>query len=191
MTGSRSIAIAAAFGTAGMLCALAGSLWLTGRGDAVTATMPHPVWTEVAWPFPIDEWGKGKAFSCRAADCGTEVNVYVRAKIGFCNCTTGVADDAELERLSDFDLVGGRVAALDDGGPIAIGWMTGRSRAYGISDSARGGRSALSIAFNNDCDAIVATAVLGRDRRAEIEPQVIGFLNGNTVLQWAKTTLGL
>jgi hypothetical protein len=189
MIGSRTIAIV--FAAAGMICALAGSLWLSGRGSAVVATTPHPVWTEVAWPFPIDEWGKGKAFSCRADDCGTEVNVYVRAKIGFCNCTTGVADDAELERLSDFDLVGGRVAALDHGGPVAVGWMKGRSRAYGISDPARGGRSALSVAFNNDCDAIVATAVLGRDRRAEIEPQVIGFLNGNTVLQWAKTTLGL
>ena len=186
----RSGTIAIAFGGAGMVCALAGSLWLAGRGGAVVATTPHPVWTEVAWPFPIDEWGKGKAFACRAADCGTEVDVYVRAKIGFCNCTTGVADDAELERLSDFDLVGGQVAALDDGGPIAVGWMKGRSRAYGISDS-RGGRSALSIAFNNDCDAIVATAVLGRNRRAKIEPQVIGFLNGDTVLQWAKVTLGL
>jgi hypothetical protein len=191
MTRSRSIAIVAAFGTAGMLCALAGSLWLAGRGGAVVATPPHPVWTEVAWPFPIDEWGKGKAFSCRAADCGTEVNVYVRAKIGFCNCTTGVADDAELERLSDFDLIGGRVAALDDGGPIAVGWMKGRSRAYGIADPARRGQSALSIAFNSDCDAIVATAVLSQERRAEIEPQVIGFLNGNTVLQWARITLGL
>ena len=45
-----------------MVCALAGSLWLAGRGGAVVATTPHPVWTEVAWPFPIDEWGKGKAF---------------------------------------------------------------------------------------------------------------------------------
>ena len=185
----RSRTIVIAFGAAGMICALAGSLWLAGRGGAVVAGTPHPVWTEVAWPFPIDEWGKGKAFSCRAADCGIEVSIYVRAKIGFCNCTTGVADDTELERLSAFDLVGGRVTALNDGGPIAVGWMKGRSRAYGISD--RGGQSALSVAFNNDCDAIVATAVLGRDRRAELEPQVIGFLNGNIVLQWAKTTLGL
>jgi hypothetical protein len=190
MTGSRSIAIVVAFGAAGMVCALA-SLWLAGRGEAVVAVTPHPVWTEVAWPFPIDEWGKGKAFACHAADCGTEVNVYVRAKIGFCNCTTGVADDAELERLSDFGLVGGRVAALDDGEPITVGWMKGRSRSYGISDPARGNQSALSVAFNSDCDAIVATAVLGRNRRTEIEPQVIGFLNGNTVLQWAKMTLGL
>ena len=146
----------------------------------------------MAWPFPMDEWGKGKAYCCSAADCGAEVDVYVRAKIGFCNCTTGVADDIELERLSDFELVGGQVMALGDGQPIEVGWMKGRSRAYGIPGH---GSSALSAAFNNECDAIVATAVLGQDvgqqRRAEFEPQVIGFLNGQTVLQWAKTTLGL
>ena len=64
------------------------------RHAAATATAP--VWTEIAWPFPNDPWGKGKAFRCRAADCGAEVNVYLRAKIGFCNCTTGVADDEDL-----------------------------------------------------------------------------------------------
>ena len=47
----------------------------------------------------------------QAADCGTEVNIYIRAKIGFCNCTTGVADDEELDRISDFDLFGNELAA--------------------------------------------------------------------------------
>ena len=55
----------------------------------------------------MDQWGKGKAFRCKPADCGAEVNIYLRAKLGFCNCTTGVADDEELDRMSDFDLVGG------------------------------------------------------------------------------------
>ena len=44
-----------------------------------------PVWTEVAWPFPIDQWGRGKAFHCKPADCGADANLYLRAKIGFCN----------------------------------------------------------------------------------------------------------
>ena len=50
----------------------------------------RPAWNEVQWPFAMDQWGKGKAFRCKAADCGAEVAVYVRAKIGFCNCATGV-----------------------------------------------------------------------------------------------------
>jgi len=190
MTRSRKIAIAVVFGTVGIICALAASLWLVGRGGDV-ATAPHPVWTEMQWPFPIDEWGKGKAFQCRASDCGTEVNIYVRAKIGFCNCSTGVADDAELERLSDFNLVGGQVAARGDGRPIVVGWMNGRSRFYEISGSAWGGKAALSAAFNDGCDAIVASAILNHKRLVEIEPHVIKFLNNKTVLEWAKVTLGL
>jgi hypothetical protein len=156
-----------------------------------SATAGQPVWAEIQWPFLIDQWGKGKAFHCSAADCGTEVNLYVRAKIGFCNCTTGVADDPELERLSDFDLVGGEVAAQGDGRPISVAWMKGRSRAYALTAKNRPGKAALSIAFNDRCDAVVATAVLGHDRPGAVEPSVIEFLNSKTVLRWAEVTLGL
>ena len=62
------------------------------------------VWTEVKWPFPLDQWGLGRAFRCGAADCGTEINLYLRAKIGFCNCATGVSDDAELDRVGDLEI---------------------------------------------------------------------------------------
>ena len=89
----------------------------------------HPVWAEVQWPFSIDQWGRGKAFRCKAADCGADVSLYLRAKIGFCNCVTGVSDDAELDRMSDFDLVG-EATPLGAGRHIAIGRMQGRSRAY-------------------------------------------------------------
>src|SRR5215204_5420291 len=108
------------------------------RGTATGAL--HPVWTEVQWPFPLDQWGRGKAFRCNASDCGTEVNLYVRAKIGFCNCTTRVADDEELERLSDFDLVGGDVAAQGDGRPISVAWVKGRSRSYAVTAKNRPGK---------------------------------------------------
>ena len=47
------------------------------------------VWTEVSWPFPLDQWGRGRAFQCKAADCGSELNLFLRAKIGFCNCAIG------------------------------------------------------------------------------------------------------
>ena len=67
----------------------------------------------MAWPFLPDEWGKGKASIAVPPTAGREVNLYIRAKIGFCNCTTGVADDAELERLSDFNLMGDKIAVLD------------------------------------------------------------------------------
>jgi hypothetical protein len=34
------------------------------------------------------------------------VNIYLRAKLGFCNCTTGVADDDDLDRMGDLYLIG-------------------------------------------------------------------------------------
>jgi hypothetical protein len=64
------------------------------------------VWTEVEWPFPIDEFGGGWAFQCKAADCGVEVNLYLRPKIGFCNCQAGgsVSDFAYSPALKGADL---------------------------------------------------------------------------------------
>jgi hypothetical protein len=36
------------------------------------------------------------------------------------------------------------------------------------------------IAFNDRCDAIVATPIVGHNRPAELEPVVLEFLNGDT-----------
>jgi hypothetical protein len=47
------------------------------------------------------------------------------------------------------------------------------------------------MAFNDHCDAIVTTVLVGHDRPAAIEPGVIEFLNGKTILRWAEITLGL
>src|SRR5215470_7501250 len=135
-----------------------------------------PVWTEAAWPFPIDQWGQGWAYQCKAADCGIEVNLYLRPKIGFCNCQTGVADDEELDRVSDVDLIGGEGSALGPGRPIAVHWMKGRSRGYRIG--APSTRSVLSLAFNERCDVIVATVIAGDDP-VEQEQAVLEFLNSD------------
>jgi len=175
---------------AALLCGgLAGSpAQQSGAGDGRLAAAPS--WTELPWPFPMDQWGKGKAFQCKAADCGAEVTVYIRAKIGFCNCAAGVADDEELDRISDFDLMGNQLTALGPGQPITVAWMKGRSRAFSV-EAQRAGRSALSLGFNDRCDAIVATAVVGLDRPAAVEAAVLEFLNSSVVARWAEVTLGL
>jgi hypothetical protein len=160
------------------------------HSKAVTAP-GHPQFSEVQWPFPTDEWGKGKAFRCEAADCGVEVKVYIRAKIGFCNCQTGVSDDPELDRLSDFSLMGEKISDLGPGRQINVAWMKGRSRAYAIADRYRAPNSALSVAFNDRCDAVVATAVVDHDHPGAIEPSVIDFLNSKVIVHWAEVTLGL
>jgi hypothetical protein len=153
-------------------------------------SVARPVWAEAKWPFPIDQWGTGRAFACKAADCGTEVQLYLRAKLGSCNCTTGVADDADIDRMSDFDLFGGDVSPVGAGRPITIAWMKGRSRAYTLA--ARDvGKSAISVVLNDRCDMIVATVVLPHDRPATTEPTVMEFLNSRTVLHWAEVALGI
>jgi hypothetical protein len=186
MSRATTIAVATALLLGGLAAALA---WF-GLPERAVATAPRPAWVEVAWPFPMDQWGKGKAFHCKAADCGVDVTIYLRAKLGSCNCTTGVADDEDLDRMGDLHLVGD-VSPLAAGRPISVAWMKGRSRAYTLVARKPPGKTALSVAFNDRCDMVVATAVLQHDRPATIEPSVIDFLNGSTVLRWAEVTLGL
>jgi hypothetical protein len=45
------------------------------------------------------------------------VNLYLRAKIGFCNCVSAI-DDEEVDRVGDVDLVGSERAELGPGRPI-------------------------------------------------------------------------
>jgi len=191
MARRRALAIAAALALAAAAGGAAALVVATRPEPQAAATPGRPVWSEVAWPFPVDPWGTGRAFRCGAADCEAEVALYVRAKIGLCNCTTGVADDEELDRIGDVDLVGRESAALSPGRPIEVHWMKGRSRAYALGGRGASAKSVLSIAFNDRCDVIVATAVIGGAEPAAREAAVLAFLNGDLFLRWAETTLGL
>jgi hypothetical protein len=180
--------LAFALATVGM-GVVAGSAAVYGvRAPAPTqlATI-EPVWTEIKWPFAMDQWGIGKAFVCMPADCGVKVEVFVRPKIGFCNCATGVSDDAELERVSDTELVSTKVKAREAGRPIKIGWMPGLSRIY----SAAGGENLVSAAFNDGCDVVVALAKISGGDPHVIEPAVVSYLNSMPMVLWAKKELGL
>jgi hypothetical protein len=182
----------AALSIAAVAAAMGGLALLRGAPapDGRDRSRPQAVWTEVAWPFPLDQWGVGKAFTCRASDCGSEIRVYVRAKLGFCNCATGVANDDDLDRMSDFELIGD-VKPLASGQPVRVGTMNGRDRAYALAPTNSLAKSLLSIVFNDRCDMVVATALLPHDQPAMLEPAVITFLNSPTVLHWAEATLGL
>jgi hypothetical protein len=74
---SAGLALALAAGLAG---AIAGYFALVAPRPAGKVTgdtsAPLPVWAEVKWPFPIDQWGTGRAFACKAADCGSEPRVH-------------------------------------------------------------------------------------------------------------------
>jgi hypothetical protein len=116
---TTTILVVAVLGLGGLVAAAALRLGLPAEYAA--RSRATPVWNEVTWPFPIDQWGRGKAFRCRAADCGAEVNVYIRAKIGFCNCSTGISDDEELDRIGDFDLFHHTLSPIGPGKDTAGG----------------------------------------------------------------------
>jgi hypothetical protein len=184
---SKRIVSIAAVALAAAIGGYAVFLAVTPAQSPRVSSRDRPVWTETAWPFALDQWGRGRAFQCKAADCGIDVDLYVRPKIGFCNCQTGVADDEELDRVGDVELVGAKTSALGAGRPIMVHWMKGRSRGYAVSAPAK---SVLSLAFNDRCDVIVATVVAGDEPSAQ-EQAVLEFLNGDLVRRWAETTLGL
>jgi hypothetical protein len=181
------------------LIVIAGSAAVLGfrapptRGDMIAheaAGAMAPVWSETKWPFLLDQWGVGKAFVCGPEDCGARIDVFIRPKIGFCNCATGVSDDTELERVADTDLVSPMVRPLGPGRAVKVGWMHGLSRTYQVSDEKPGERL-LSVAFNDECDVVVALASLGKTDPSAATPAVIAFLNSRPVVLWAKKELGL
>src|SRR5580700_4133854 len=94
---------------------VAGSASVLGVRTPATPPPIAPVFAEEPWPFLLDQWGVGKAFACMPADCGVKVEVFVRPKIGFCNCSTGVSDDQELERVADTDLIAAQTRPLGAG----------------------------------------------------------------------------
>jgi hypothetical protein len=154
-----------------------------------TADQANRKWSEIKWPFLMDQWGEGRAFECSAAGCGVQLNLYVRAKIGFCSSTAGVADDNELERLSDFDFVKGPAVALGGGHEIGVAGMKGRLRSYATANNPNG--YALAVALNNNSDALVATIVFNGGDPASVEPAIIEFLGGETIQRWLARVLGL
>src|SRR5689334_1805169 len=114
-----------------VLAAVAGELiWLEAQPAQAERDGPTtPIWSEIKWPFPPDLWGPGLAFRCKAADCGSEVSLYLRPKLGFCNCPSAL-DDEMLDKVGDLELVAGERNGLGPGRAIDVRWMKGLSRAY-------------------------------------------------------------
>ena len=85
----------------------------------------------------------------------------------------------------------GDTVALGDGHDINIASMKGRIRAYAFSKPYQLRRSAITVAFNNNSDALVATVAVYDARPIAVEPVVIEFLNGQTIQRWVMLALGL
>ena len=90
----------------------------------------------------------------------------MRPKIGFCNCDTGVADDDEVDRVADLDLMSERFAPLEPGKVIRIADMPGRSRSYDLRMTDGSQHAAVGFAVSRRCDLLVAVAQGKGDARA-------------------------
>jgi hypothetical protein len=150
------------------LGAIPGSSSLFGPSVQPNAPVEfRPAWTEFKWPFLLDQWGIGRAFVCKPADCGTEVKVYVRPKNGYCNCAPGDIGDEELDRVGDNELIAPEAVASGRGRSVEIAWMKGRSRVF-EADAPRA--RLLSIAFHDRCDLIVAVVSFEPGNQDAVEP---------------------
>ena len=140
-------------------------------------------WREIAWPFPRDGWPAGRAFRCATELCGDDVELYVRPKAGFCNCDSGVADDDEVDRVADLDLMSERFVALEAGNAIRIAGMAGRLRTYdlGMADGSR--HSAVGIAVSRRCDLLVAVAQ-GKGTAPDVQRVALEFLASDVMTKW-------
>ena len=189
-TRPRAFAIAAAAAIAATVGGYA--VFLPAQAPQTQPGSPghRPIWTEINWPFLPDPWGPGRAFRCKAADCGSDVHLYMRAKIGLCGCPSAI-DDEMVDRVGDLDLFASEREAVGSGRAIDVRSMKGRSRSYTVGGPGTMAKSALSIAFHDRCDLIAATAAVGSDQPGLQEGAVLQFLNSDLVLRWAEATLGL
>jgi len=156
---------------------------LTGVAGSQPARPEIEGWREIAWPFPRDGWPAGRAFRCAPEACGDEIEVYVRPKAGFCNCDSGVADDDEVDRVADLDLISARFVAIAPGSVIRIAEMQGRIRSYDLqmSDGAR--HAAIGIAVSRRCDLMVAVAQ-GRGTAAGVQRAALDLLASGEMERW-------
>jgi hypothetical protein len=145
-------------------------------------------WREIAWPFPRDGWPAGRAYHCTVESCGDDIDVYLRPKIGFCNCDSGVADDDEVDRVADLDLISERFVPLEPGHAIRMAGMPGRSRSYdlGMADGSQHG--AVGIAVSHRCDLLVAVAQ-GKGAAPEVQRVALGFLASSDMVRWMTSAL--
>jgi hypothetical protein len=164
------------------LCTLSGVAAYVGARPAVAG------WREIAWPFPRDGWPAGRAFRCDTALCGGEVELYVRPKIGFCNCDSGVADDDEVDRVADLDLISERFVALEPGDVVEVAGMSGRIRNYSLQMQDGSQHTAAGLAVSRRCDLLVAVAQ-GKGEATAVQRVALGFLAKDDVAQWMTAAL--
>ena len=137
-------------------------------------------WREAAWPFLRDGWPMGRAFRCDPAHCGEEVMVYTRVKAGMCDCVAGVADDEDMERVSDAGLVSQKIVPDGPGEARSLGGVNARIRQYRVED----GPALAVLAGGRNCNAFVAMATARNALTPKSMDAVRALLETPPVTRW-------
>jgi hypothetical protein len=112
----------------------------------------------------------------------------VRPKIGFCNCDSGVADDDEVDRVADLDLMSERFAPLEPGRVVRVADMPGRIRAYDLHMADGSQRAAVGIAVSRRCDLLVAVAQ-GKGEATDVRRVALAFLGSSKMTSWMTASM--
>jgi hypothetical protein len=155
---------------------------------AYVSARPAAGWREIAWPFPRDGWPAGRAFRCDTASCGGEIELALRPKLGFCNCDSGVADDDEVDRVADLDLVSEQFRALEPGRAIQVAGMPGRMRAYDLQMPGSARRNAVGMAVSRRCDLMVVAAH-GSSPEPGLQRAALDFLATGAMADWINAAM--
>ena len=143
-------------------------------------------WREAAWPFLRDAWPKGRAFRCDATHCGEEVMVYARVKMGMCDCVAGVADDDDLERVSDASLLAAPMTAEGPGEPDELAGLKTRLRRY----RTEGGAALAVLAGGRNCNAFVAMATARHALSPQAMDSVRALISTPAMSRWVASRGG-
>jgi hypothetical protein len=114
--------------------------------------------------------------------------LYVRPKIGFCNCDSGVAHDDEVDRVADLDLVSDRFVPRAAGQVVQLDGMSGRSRSYDLRMADGSKRRAVGFALSRRCDLMVAV-VQGEGSAASAQRAALDFLGTDPMAHWMMSAL--
>ena len=93
--------------------------------------------------------------------------------------------------MADLELFSPKFFGLTHGDDIRVGWMRGLSRIYQVDIPYDRVRPILAMAFNQNCDVMVATVVAPLDQLPGAERHVLAFLNGEPILKWARAQFGI
>jgi hypothetical protein len=115
--------------------------------------------------------------------------VAVRPKLGFCNCSEGVTDDAEVDGVTDLWLFSDDYVPVGPGHPVQMAEWRGRTRSYTVPSSSRY-RSTAAVALSAGCDLISITVGSPTTVDNEDLEALLAQIGSTEAAAWLRNSVG-